>query len=296
MYWLFTDETNVTNKDGDFFIYGGLVMTGDQMLALNSEVVAIRKKYGYTDGDQFKFQTAARPTQVSVADCTAAKAEALAALEKHGALVMMYVVLHELARNQSVSTMTEWALNSLVAHFDKRFLRERGDVGAVCIDRLDPKVGYAYMKRSFSDGVTLQDDRSVKLDRVIHYSMSCDGASHMSSLTDIALGSMRYAVNYACGKGNEEAARSIMIPLSRAMWAKHHDGTRQVGGYGFLKYPKEIRSARYQERYDALVATLTDLGVSEPADDANHCRLAMPAPLRRKHVRDDHVAQSELRG
>jgi hypothetical protein len=267
MYWLFTDETNLTKKDGDFFIYGGLVMTADQMQALNAEVVGIRQKYGHTDGDQFKFQTASRPKQVSIADFAAAKAEALASLEKHGALVIMYVVLHELARNQTVETMTEWALNSLIAHFDMRFLSERGDVGAVCIDRLDPKFGYGYMKDKFANGVSLPDGRTPKLNRVIHYSMSCDGASHISSLTDIALGSMRYAVNYATGQGKEEVARQIMVPLARAMWAKQEGNTRRIGGYGFLKHPKEVKSPRFEAEYKDLIDKLGELGATGPADD-----------------------------
>ena len=267
MYWLFTDETNVTDKDGAFFIYGGLIMTADQMQALNAEVVTIREKYGYLGGDQFKFQTASRPKQVSPTDFAAAKGEALALLEKHGALVVMYVVLHELARNKSVQTMTEWALNSLIAHFDLRFLSERGAVGAVCIDRLDPKFGYGYMKDKFASGVTLPDGRTEKLDRVIHYSMSCDGASHMSSLTDIAPGSMRYAVNFATGQGKEDVARAIMVPLARAMWAKQIGDVRQVGGYGFLKYPKDVRSARFQAQYDDLIQKIGELGSTGPADD-----------------------------
>lgn len=109
MYWLFTDETNVTDKEGDFFIYGGLIVTPDQMQSLHDEVLGIRARYGSMDGDQFKFQTASRPSQVTIEDFAKAKGEALASLEKHGALVVMYVVLHDLARSQDVHTMTEWA-------------------------------------------------------------------------------------------------------------------------------------------------------------------------------------------
>ena len=135
-------------------------------------------------------------------------------------------------------------------------------MGAVCIDRLDPKFGYKYMAGMFAEGIEV-DGRHVKLDRIVHYSMSCDGASHMSSLTDIALGSMRYAVNFATGKGKENVARDLMVPLARSMWHKEEPGAevRQVGGYGFLKYPRgEIRVAAYRERYDELLATLSELG------------------------------------
>lgn len=269
MYWLFTDETNVTEKEGDFFIYGGLIMNAEQMVDLNKEVIRIRQKYGYTDTDRFKFQTASRPKQVTPADFAAAKGEALAALETFGAVVVMYVVLHDIARNKTVQEMTEWALNALIAHFDLRFLSQKNEIGAVCIDRLDPKWGYKYMQTMFADGIAV-DGRQIKMERIVHYSMSCDGASHMSSLTDIALGSMRYAVNFVGGKGREGVARDLMVPLARAMWHKkvkvNGKDEHQVGGYGFLKYPRtEIRVAHYRQKYDDLLETLT--GLSSTTDD-----------------------------
>lgn len=268
MYWLFTDETNVTDKEGDFFIYGGLMMSDAQMIALNKEVIAIRQKYGYTDGDRFKFQTASRPSQVPPEQFALAKAEALASLKKHGALVVMYVVLHDIAKNKTVQEMTEYALNALIGHFDLKFLAEKGDMGAVCIDRLDPKFGYKFMTDKFANGLTFSAG-PVKLQRIVHYSMSCDGASHMSSLTDIALGSMRYAVNFASGKGREGVARELLVPLAQAMWHKPKvagEG-RQIGGYGFLKYPRgEIRVYPYQQRYDDLLRKLGELASTDDVD------------------------------
>jgi hypothetical protein len=261
---LLTDETNVTEKDGDFFIYGGLVMTPEVAAKLHAAVEQIRHKYGYQDGDQFKFQTKSRPEQVSIEDFAKAKAEANQAILEHGAVVMIYVVLHHLARNQSIETMTEWALNSLLYHFDSKFLSEKNDVGAVCIDRLDPGQAYVYMKDKFANGVTFPSGTKVKLRRVIHYSMSSDGASHLSSLTDIALGSVRYAVNFATGHGKEEVARKVLQPVAEAMWHKlKPNGEHQVGGYGFIQYPQSIKVDAYRERYDALARRLGELGSTQ---------------------------------
>lgn len=261
MYWRHTDETNVTEKEGDFFIYGGIIVTPEVAATLHAAVEGIRHKYGYEDGDQFKFQTASRPKQVSIGDFAAAKAEANQALLEHGAIVVAYVVLHQLARNQTIDTITEWALNALLYHFDVDFLGEKNDVGAVCIDRLDPKVAYAHMKDKFANGVTFQNGTKIKLRRIIHYSMSSDGASHLSSLTDIALGSLRYAVNFSGGQGKEDVARKVLQPVAAAMWHKvAADGTHNVGGYGFLQYPKTVMIPAYHERYDNLVKSLSELG------------------------------------
>ncbi|MGC4111769.1 MAG: hypothetical protein QM747_15395 [Nocardioides sp.] len=261
MYWLFTDETNTTDKDGDFFIYGGVIVTPEMAGNLHDAVEQIRHKYGFRDGDQFKFQTKSRPRHVTLDDFSAAKAEANRALLDHGAIVMIYVVLHDLARSKTIETMTEWALNSLLYHFDVNFLRQKNDFGAVCIDRLDPKQAYSYMRETFAHGVAFPNGSRVKLGRVIHYSMSSDGASHLSSLTDIALGSVRYAVNFATGQGNETVARKVLQPVAAAMWHQvAPDGTHKVGGYGFLQYPKTINAPSYRARYDALVKSLGDLG------------------------------------
>lgn len=261
MYWLFTDETNTTDKEGDFFIYGGVIVTPDTAGKLHAAVEQIRHKYGYKDGDQFKFQTKSRPPHVSVEDFAAAKAEANRALLDHGAIVLIYVVLHDVARNQTIETMTEWALNTLLYHFDVNFLGQINDVGAVCIDRLDPNQAYSYMKDKFANGVTFPNGAKVKLRRVIHYSMSSDGASHLSSLADIALGSMRYAVNFATGQGREDVARKVLQPVAAAMWHKvAPDGSHTVDGYGFLRYPKTISAPSYRARYEALVKSLDELG------------------------------------
>lgn len=61
-----------------------------------------------------------------------------------------------------------------------------------CIDRLPEKFGYPYLRKKFQDGVELPGQSQRKLNRVVHYSMSCDQASHISSVVDICLGGIRY--------------------------------------------------------------------------------------------------------
>jgi hypothetical protein len=82
-----------------------------------------------------------------------------------------------------------------------RYLAEKASFGVACVDRLDPKFGYSYLRRRFQEPLDLPDGRTPRLERIIHLSMSCDGASHASSLVDIALGGFRYCVNTALGKG-----------------------------------------------------------------------------------------------
>jgi hypothetical protein len=264
MYTLFLDETNLDPNEGRFFIYGGLILTPEQIVSAHSAVAAIRTKYGFLPGDSFKFQTAARPKQVSIEDSRAAKREAIEAARDLGVELIIYVVLHKIAANQTTTTNIEWALNSMLAHFDMRFLAEHGANGAVCLDRLPDQFAYSYLASKFRHGVELPDGRQVNLRRIVHYSVSSDGASHISSLTDIALGGMRYCINATAGIGKEAVAREILPPLAEMMWhTVKPNGVRQVGGYGFLQYPKEIWTQAYKAEYESLAQALSDWGSSD---------------------------------
>ena len=53
-----------------------------------------------------------------------------------------------------------------------------------------------------------------------YYAMSCDGASHISSLVDIVLGSFRYSANTAMGSGSDHVGRASSPGVSPLMWQK----------------------------------------------------------------------------
>jgi hypothetical protein len=257
MRFLFLDETNLVASQGDFFIYGGLVITPEQMPVLHDAVSQIRATFKFQPTDSLKFHTRSRPDHLSIADWTLAKSQVIAAAEAAGVRLLSYVVLHDIAKQQTQETLLEWALNAIVSHFDLKYLAEHSDRGAVCLDRLDEKFSYAYFQDKFSNGVTLHDGRTVLLSRIVYYSTTCDGASHLSSIVDIVLGGLRYCVNSASGTGNDAVAAQIFPPVARMMWSKDSANERKIGGYGFLQYPREVRVPAYQERYRALATALS---------------------------------------
>ena len=74
MLLLFTDETNLRPAPGaKFFAYGGLIVDAARLRELHGGVERIRDMAGYVAGDEFKFDTRARPQQVTVEACTEAK-------------------------------------------------------------------------------------------------------------------------------------------------------------------------------------------------------------------------------
>lgn len=258
MHWFFADETNVEPGQGTFFIYGGLIATPRQIVEIHDSVAQVREKYGFDHSDQFKFQTASRPSGMRVENWTSAKREALERAQKIGIKMIVYVVHHGIAKGSGGKEATaEYALNTLVAHFDMKYLAQEDAYGALCIDRLDEKFGYRYMRERFQQPLSLPDGRSPRLERVIHYSMSCDGASHMSSLEDLAIGGFRCCANAAMGSGRDVVATEMMKPIAKMMWSRQGDGKNYIGGYGLVKRPLIVKVAEYQNDYDSLTSMLT---------------------------------------
>jgi len=70
-------------------------------------------------------------------------------------------------------------------------------VGIAFLDRLPVKNACQYLKEKFQVGLELDGGGTLRLENVVAYASTCDGASHLASMADILLGSFRYCVNGA---------------------------------------------------------------------------------------------------
>ena len=115
-------------------------------------------------------------------------------------------------------------------------------------------------EKKFQVGLEYKNSARLRpLDKVIGYSLTCDGCSHLASVADIVLGAFRYCVN----EPNNEAAGGKMYPLvSSLMWKRYG---RLVG----LKLNPAIGSTRYAHQYDALLTRLKKYLASPQADENN---------------------------
>jgi hypothetical protein len=260
VYWLHTDETNTELSQSKFFIYGGLVATPEQMVETHDRVVAIRNKYGFLDADQFKFHTRSRPDHLHIEDWTAAKAEAIKAVGDIGIKMLVYLVNHGVAKGKSDEVKLTWAMNALFAHFGLRFLGKADSYGAISIDRLPESFSYDHLESLFIDGVTV-GSRTQKIPRVIHYSVTSVGASHMNSLVDITLGAFRFCVNVASGSnGNRDRAVEMMSGIRTVLWSKDNEpDAGRIRDYGLILYPKDVRAPHLIAEYESLVENLNRL-------------------------------------
>jgi hypothetical protein len=102
-----------------------------------------------------------------------------------------------------------WALNFVVTEFDLNYLALKRDVGGVCVDRLDPRFGYEYLRRRFQEPLDLPDGRSPTLNRIVHYSMSCDGRPTLARPSTSLWVPFASGVNSAIGSGNPEVATQM---------------------------------------------------------------------------------------
>jgi hypothetical protein len=268
VHYFITDETNKDFVDRKFFIYGGLVITDEQVLQVDAEAIRIRTKYGYQAGDSFKFHTRSRPAQVTVPDAKLAKQEFVESLERIGVRMIVYVILHNIARSQTDEVRMNWALNTVTWAFHRLIARENAG-GFVLIDRDDTQ--YAHLANMFQLGLTMPDGRVISVaGRIKLFGQTADNLSHLSSAVDITLGAFRYCVNAAGGDGLEVVAQDILPPLSRMIWGVEVDGVKRLGGYGFIARPKTVAVSSFNDIYDELIDKLGQFsgGDAEEAADS----------------------------
>ncbi|WP_226532828.1 hypothetical protein [Microbacterium paraoxydans] len=250
MHWFIVDETNRDYAANHFFIVGGLVFTAEQIEPVDQAVREIRERHGYLQGDSFKFDTRARPEQVSIAESTAAKGELIAALQDIGVRMITYVILHDLCMNQTYDVRMNFALNTLAYAYHSLLAEERA-TGVMLMDRDNDR--YGHLESLFQTGLQFPGGRTYRLDyRIKLFGMTNDNASHLSSAADIALGAFRYCVNTAGGWGRDAVARGMFPGVSSLMWGVEQGDVRRIGGYGFHSRPQRVGKQEFRDLYDNL--------------------------------------------
>jgi hypothetical protein len=265
MYWFLTDDSNRDPAPGKFFIYGGIVIPTEAIPMLHSRVEAIRKEHGYLPGDQFKFNSNSAPKHIKPEQVTAAKSQALKLLDEVGAKFVGTVVLSEVIptkakKDKTVLDMdiaTKWGVNSLVIAFHMYLKRASPDAwGAMYIDRDSTLLNH--LSELFQHGVK-PTGYNHRVDDAIHlFAMTNDNSSHLSSLTDIAVGAFRFLVDAAGGIGSEATAVKIMADLDPLFLSDESVERRTRREFGFLPRPKEVRVPGYKKVYENLETKLFD--------------------------------------
>ncbi len=253
-YLLYSDETNKEqSKTSKFFIYGVIFMPLERLFELHTMVNQVRKEYGFKRKDVFKFDTNSKPKYITSEIHRLAKDAVLIGSATLGLKFVANVVLHEIARRKSTDETIRWGANTILRAF-QQFLNEKDALGICVVDRLPFKGYYNYLKDKFQDGLSYPTE-SRPLGRIIMFASSCQGASHVGSVTDIILGAFRFCVNdITCGTVTQD----ILPKVIRLMWYKRLGESVQLQNYGLIFRPLKVMETKFQKEYELLAARLID--------------------------------------
>lgn len=193
MQLLYCDESNMEERAGDFLVYAGIIIDAERAANLSAAIQAIRVRMGVPAQFQLKFNP--RPDRLSHRRFIDLKEAIIRAAADHGARLIAYVVLHDLAHNPDLARRN--GINTVCYHFHC-ILNRLNDHGLVLIDRFNDEQNQieAHLRDKFSIGLTgMPYAGAMRLGNILGFHYSSIGQSHFPSLIDILVGSLRYAIN-----------------------------------------------------------------------------------------------------
>lgn len=253
MKLLYTDETNVDPKTSEFFIYGGVSISGDCAYDLSKQIDDLRQKYGYKPADILKFNTRERPKQISQECHAQIKKEVMGEAIKHEVKVFTSFILHRVAKSIEVARRNE--INRICYHFNCYLYRTK-DFGLVLIDNFNDRYFPEILREKFSVGIRgLPYTKVKRLEKILGFHAAIIGSSNFSSLVDIVMGSLRFAVN---NRNDIDKANTVSVLLSQLRPLFIEEPTsNKVSEISIFFSPKVIKSdsflKQYCELYDFLL-------------------------------------------
>ncbi|WP_439545006.1 hypothetical protein [Sandarakinorhabdus sp.] len=260
MRLLYCDETNMEERAGDFLLYGGLMIDAAQAGALSRAIDAIRAQHRVPEDYRLKFNPG--PETFSHQQFIDLKREVLQTAHAHGAQLLIYLILHDVANDPDEARRS--GINTVCLHFHRILTGSLDDYGMVLIDRFNDAGNRieAHLRDKFTVGITgLPFTPRQRLSRIVGFHYSAIGQSHFPSIVDIALGSLRFAINaHTRGQDHNLATAGELIGLVSPMMWRFRDNNA-VPEMAFTFRPQGVRHAPYRERYQSLKDFLTANGL-----------------------------------
>jgi hypothetical protein len=257
MHLLYCDETNLQQRNNEFFVYGGVSIEAKAALSLSQAIDKIRLDAGIPKDFILKFSPG--PANLTHQQFTAVKQEIIEAARSHGCLFLTSVILHNVATSPEDARRN--AINTICFHFDC-YLNRPESHGLVLIDRFDDRQIDGHLREKFSTGLTgMPYSNEMRLDRIIGFHYYAIGQSHFGSVIDIMLGSFRFAVNAFTRNeaGSLPTANAILAQLAPMFLREGTDN--RVSELSLFFSPKIIRSPTYLALYESLRQFLAQAGI-----------------------------------
>lgn len=257
MRLLYCDESNLEERPGDFLIYAGVIIPAENALALSRAIGRLRTQANIAPDARVKFAPPAAP--LNHEEYKGFKASIIQAANEHGAKIIAYVVLHDIAENPDQARL--YGINTLCWHFHC-ILNRTNEHGMILIDRFNDNGNRidGHLREKMSNGIDIIHRGNVTLDNIIGYHYSAIGQSHFTSLSDIIVGSLRWAINVHCrGEAHRDSALQLLGLMSPLFWREA--GEVVVRDLGFCFSPFSVRAPRYHALYTSLQGFLREGGI-----------------------------------
>lgn len=255
MYLFYTDESNLDPTKSDFFVYAGVAIPGQEAAALHADVEALRVRNGYQPLDQLKFTSNGRPNHVSAEQHLNAKRELMEAAARHNVRLITSMILHSIATSPEEARLNE--INRVCFHFHA-YLNGLNDSGIVLVDNFQGQGLANFLREKFGIGLrNMPYSKTLRLNRILGIHLSHIGFSHFCSLVDVALGSLRYAINERNNAAKVDIARALLAQLAPLFI---RDGGR-VPEISLFFSPKIIIVDKYRAQYTQLRDFMANNGI-----------------------------------
>lgn len=258
MHLLYCDESNLEHREGDFLLYGGVLVPGDKAGALSARIEELRTDAGLEANTRLKFNPA--PEGLTHEDFRNLKQRIIEAAIEHECKLLTYVVLHDLAKDPHEAR--RFGINTVCYHYHCVLNRMEG-VGVVLIDRFNDEGNKieGHLKEKMSTGVFFPYQKEPKrLSNIIGFHYAAVGQSHFTSLIDILLGSFRFAMNAHC-RGEtklQEGARNLLGIMSPLFYSRY---SSSICDMGIHFSPMKVKVEKYRDQYLSLQEFLGSGGV-----------------------------------
>lgn len=262
MHLLYCDESNLEEREGDFLIYAGVSIPAERASALNSAIIALRAARGIDADELVKFNPPVRP--LSHIEYREFKQALIETAIEHDCRVLAYAVLHDLARNPDQAR--RYGINTLCWHFQCALARVDRP-GLVLLDRFNDAGNEVdgQLRERMARGVEIPHRGRVALDRIVGFHYAAIGQAHFTTLSDILVGSLRWAINVHCrNQDHRESALNLLRIMSPLFWRE--PGEESVPDIGFCFSPFNIKRADYHDTYIRLQEFLREGGIPSSQD------------------------------
>ena len=245
LFLAYLDEAGHTDRK-NFTVCGMTIFPLNKISDVCNEVEALRTRFGFAQEALLKFASTTRPKNVDQESHTDAKKRVIEIAKEFDAVFIGYSYFNEASWNFDADRNRLFGINTLLSSFNK-FLEGRKSKGIAIIDRLDlskkkPKSpakapsykdAFGYIREKHQKGNYFEKDETWKeLDNILSFCVSCEGASHLSSVNDVLTGSLLYLVN----GDKPEVRKQIQDQLQGVMYRSSTGIFRE---HGLILRPKD---------------------------------------------------------